>query len=106
VRGDALVSLLGGLFGTSMIITSGENIGIVRAFMGMNVEDALPRITAPTLFMGGADDKMGGPEALMRGLAAQVPGARYEPVPDAAHIANVQNAEGFNAILRAFLTAA
>lgn len=31
VRGDALVSLLGGLFGTSMIITSGENIGIVRA---------------------------------------------------------------------------
>lgn len=81
-------------------------IGIVRAFMGMNVEDALPRISAPTLFMGGADDKMGGPEALMRGLAAQVPGARYEPVPGAAHIANVQNAEGFNAILRGFLTAA
>lgn len=31
VRGDALVSLAGGLMGTSMIITSGENIGIVRA---------------------------------------------------------------------------
>jgi uracil-xanthine permease len=31
IRGDALMSLLGGLFGTSMIITSGENIGIVRA---------------------------------------------------------------------------
>ena len=31
VRGDALVSLAGGLLGTSMIITSGENIGIVRA---------------------------------------------------------------------------
>jgi uracil-xanthine permease len=31
IRGDALISLLGGLFGTSMIITSGENIGIVRA---------------------------------------------------------------------------
>ena len=31
IRGDALVSLLGGLFGTSLIITSGENIGIIRA---------------------------------------------------------------------------
>lgn len=31
IRGDALISLAGGLFGTSMIITSGENIGIVRA---------------------------------------------------------------------------
>ena len=31
VLGDALMSLLGGCFGTSLIITSGENIGIVRA---------------------------------------------------------------------------
>ena len=31
IRGDALLSLIGGLFGTSLIITSGENIGIVRA---------------------------------------------------------------------------
>ena len=31
IRGDALMSLVGGLFGTSLIITSGENVGIVRA---------------------------------------------------------------------------
>lgn len=31
IRGDALMSLLGGLFGTSLIITSSENIGIVQA---------------------------------------------------------------------------
>ena len=31
IRGDALASIVGGLFGTSLIITSGENIGIVRA---------------------------------------------------------------------------
>lgn len=31
IRGDALISLLGGLLGTSLIITSGENIGVVRA---------------------------------------------------------------------------
>ncbi len=31
IRGDALMSLIGGLFGTSLIITSGENIGVVKA---------------------------------------------------------------------------
>ncbi|MBY0136732.1 uracil-xanthine permease family protein [Paracoccus yeei] len=31
IRGDALASVLGGLFGTSLIINSGENVGIVRA---------------------------------------------------------------------------
>lgn len=31
IRGDAVMSLLGGLFGTSLIVTSGENIGVVRA---------------------------------------------------------------------------
>jgi uracil-xanthine permease len=31
IRGDALISLIGGSLGTSLIITSGENIGVVRA---------------------------------------------------------------------------
>ena len=31
IRGDALISLLGACLGTSLIITSGENIGVVRA---------------------------------------------------------------------------
>ncbi|BBU30507.1 nucleobase:cation symporter [Burkholderia sp. THE68] len=31
IRGDAAMSVLGGLFGTSLIITSSENIGIVQA---------------------------------------------------------------------------
>lgn len=31
IRGDAVMSLIGGILGTSLIITSGENIGIVRA---------------------------------------------------------------------------
>lgn len=30
IRADALVSFFGGLFGTTLIITSGENIGVVR----------------------------------------------------------------------------
>lgn len=31
IRADALASLVGGFFGTSLIVTSGENIGIIRA---------------------------------------------------------------------------
>ncbi|MDQ7777574.1 MAG: uracil-xanthine permease family protein [Paracoccus aminovorans] len=31
IRGDAVASIVGSMFGTSLIITSGENVGIVRA---------------------------------------------------------------------------
>ena len=31
IQGDAVASIVGGMFGTSLIITSGENVGIVRA---------------------------------------------------------------------------
>lgn len=31
IRGDAIASIFGAMFGTSLIITSGENVGIVRA---------------------------------------------------------------------------
>ncbi len=78
-------------------------LGCVSAFVGLDLEDELKDIRLPTLFMGGADDKSGGPESLMRGLAVLVPGATYVPVPSAAHIANVQNNDAYNAILRQFL---
>jgi 3-oxoadipate enol-lactonase len=81
-------------------------LGCVAAFVGLDLEDELHRIQSPTLFVGGAEDKSGGPEGLMRGLAARVPGASYVPVPHAAHIANVQNNDGYNDIVRAFLLAA
>ena len=79
-------------------------LGCVAAFVGLDLEDELYRIRAPTLFLGGADDKSGGPEAIMRGLADKVPGASYSPVPRAAHIANVQNEAAYNSIVRQFLT--
>lgn len=48
IRGDALTSLVGGLFGTSLIITSGENIGIVRA---TNVKSRYVTATAGVILM-------------------------------------------------------
>ena len=78
-------------------------MGVTAAFLGFDVEAELGSIKAPTLFVSGAEDKLGGPPALMEGLAAKVKGARHVSVPNAAHIANIQNPEGFNRVLTEFL---
>jgi len=84
--------------------TSNEGyLGCVGAFLGMDVEKDLGKIRVPTHYLSGADDKVGGPPALMAALAAQVPGARHASVPGAAHIANIQNPGGFNAAVVKFL---
>ena len=80
--------------------------GVVSAFIHLNVESDLGKITVPTMLMGGAEDKVGGPEDIMREIAAQIPGGTYSAVPGAAHIANLQNPSGFNDILYRFLTQA
>jgi len=80
-------------------------LGVVSAFLGLALESRIHEIRTPTLFIGGADDKLGGPAALMQGLADKVPDARYSAVPNAAHIANIQNPQGFNDILKQFLDA-
>ncbi len=78
-------------------------MGVTAAFLGLDLEDDLGSIEAPTLYVSGAEDKLGGPPALMAGLAAKVKGARHVSVPNAAHIANIQNPEGFNRVLTDFL---
>ena len=77
-------------------------MGVTAAFLGLDIQD-LGKIEAPTLYVSGAEDKLGGPPELMQGLAAQVKGARHVSVPNAAHIANIQNPEGFNRVLKEFL---
>ena len=78
-------------------------LGLVAAFLGLDLEQRIDRIRIPTLFLGGAEDRLGGPESIMRRLAARVAGARYVSVPGAAHIANLQNEAEFNRALLAFL---
>ena len=78
-------------------------LGVTAAFLGLNVEDKLSRIGIPTLYVSGAEDKLGGPPALMEGLAQRVSGAKHVSIPKAAHIANIQNPAGFNAVLEGFV---
>src|ERR1043165_4032114 len=63
-------------------------LGVTAAFLGLNLEDKLAQIKAPTLYLSGAEDKMGGRPALMAELA---------------HIANLQNPAGFNKEVGDFL---
>jgi 3-oxoadipate enol-lactonase len=69
----------------------------------MSLESQLHRIAVPTHYVSGANDKLGGPPALMQRLAARVPGARHSSIPNAAHIANIQNPGAFNLVLGEFL---
>ncbi|MEV0082457.1 alpha/beta fold hydrolase [Saccharopolyspora sp. NPDC050642] len=59
----------------------------------------LPAITAPTLVVAGAEDPVTPPEhsaAIAAGIGAN---ARLEVLPHAAHLANVEQAEAFTALL-------
>jgi 3-oxoadipate enol-lactonase len=78
-------------------------LGVTAAFLGLDIENHLQEIKAPTLYVSGANDHLGGPPALMENLSTRIKGARHVSVPDAAHIANIQNPEGFNQVLRGFL---
>jgi 3-oxoadipate enol-lactonase len=78
-------------------------LGVTAAFLNLDIEGKLPQIKAPTMYISGAEDKLGGPPELMAGLAKKVPGAQHRSVQKAAHIANIQNPAGFNSILADFL---
>ena len=55
----------------------------------MDLRDALPDITAPTLVIGGREDGAAPPEHQLA-LAQGIPGARLVVLPDAAHLAPVE----------------
>ncbi|HEX7052973.1 MAG TPA: alpha/beta fold hydrolase [Burkholderiales bacterium] len=78
-------------------------LGCVDAFLGLALEDELHRISVPTHYVSGADDRLGGPPALMERLSRRVARARHSSVPKAAHIANIQNPGGFNLVMCEFL---
>ena len=66
--------------------------------------DALPTVTVPTLVIVGADD-----EPFLRAadvMAARIPGAELVVVPDAGHLANLDQPDAFAAALLRFLDAA
>lgn len=70
------------------------------AIATMRLTEALPRVTAPTLVLAGADDPATPPDHGER-IARAVPGAQLEVVAGAAHLGTVEQPERFTeAVLR------
>ena len=76
--------------------------GCAAALMALDYRRHLGRIAVPSMFAAGANDLAAPPEA-MRDMASAVPDARFALVPDASHIANVENAAAFDTIVGEFL---
>lgn len=71
----------------------------------MDLRAGLPRITAPTLVVSGADDPASAPEHQAL-IAGAIPGARLAVVADAAHLAAVQQPQIVNRLILDHLEAA
>jgi 3-oxoadipate enol-lactonase len=72
--------------------------GCCEAIAALDLRDELPRITAPTLVIGGAQDPAIPPEH-QRAITAAVSGARLELVAEAAHIPSIQQPDTVNALI-------
>lgn len=69
-----------------------------EAIGAMDLRPDLAGIAAPTLVVSGADDPASPPEH-GRAIAGAVPGARFAAVPEAAHLANVEQPAAVNRLL-------
>ena len=67
-----------------------------------DVREELDAIEAPTLVIAGEQDPSTPPEHGEL-IASRIPGARFEVIPKAAHLANVERADEFNRLLEEHL---
>ncbi len=77
-------------------------VGSGQAIATLNATERLSGLHCPTLVIVGADD-VGTPPVMGRRIADRIPGARYESIPSASHLCNVEQAETFNRLLLDFL---
>jgi 3-oxoadipate enol-lactonase len=90
----------------SMMLASDPS-GVAAASRGMavraDVTALLASIDLPTLVIVGADDALT-PVDEMRRMAEAIPNSRFKIVPEAGHLAPLENPTVFNATLAEFLT--
>lgn len=83
-------------------IDPGSYLAATSACFGVDITRQAARVTAPTLVLwGDRDDKT--PRTLSEQIQATIPGAVLAVVPDAGHLSNVDNPDGFNRALHGFL---
>jgi pimeloyl-ACP methyl ester carboxylesterase len=102
VRGDLdeAAARLEPLFGHDLAVRAPGTMGQLRALRAYDATPRLGRLSGvPTLVLSAAHDPIA-PPRYGRALAAAIPGARYVELPDAAHGAPIQCADGVNVLLR------
>jgi pimeloyl-ACP methyl ester carboxylesterase len=67
---------------------------VLAALVAFDRRSALPEIRVPTLCLAGEHDRVAPPEVLRR-MAERIPGAEFELLPGAGHIANVEQPQAF-----------
>lgn len=80
--------------------------GLAQLTLGMAMRpdrtELLPQIHLPTLVLCGDQDTVSPPDG-MRALAAAMPAAEFHLIPDAGHLAPLEQPERVNALIREFL---
>ena len=76
--------------------------GCCHALPKINVTARLKEIKCPILVIVGADDP-GTPPAMAREIHDNAPGSKFVILPAAAHLANLEQPEGFTKALRSFI---
>jgi 3-oxoadipate enol-lactonase len=77
-------------------------VGCCHAISQLDLTDRIGAISLPTLVIVGEDDP-GTPVAASRVMHERIKGSRLEIIPSAAHLANIEQPEGFGRALTAFL---
>ena len=77
-------------------------IGCAGALKNLNYLDDLGNINRPVLYLVGAEDA-GAPPDVMKHMADNTPGSEFTIIPNAAHVANIDNREEFNVAISSFL---
>jgi 3-oxoadipate enol-lactonase len=85
--------------------TSAEGYaGCCEALAILDLLPELDSISAPTLVVAGAEDPATPPEH-GRAIAEAIPGARFALISDAAHLANIENADQVTPLIVSFIDA-
>jgi 3-oxoadipate enol-lactonase len=77
---------------------------MMRALMGFDLRDALPRLGVPTLVLAGGKDT-NAPAPMMARMAERIPGAAYACLDGVGHLAPMEQPALFNAALSDFFAA-
>jgi pimeloyl-ACP methyl ester carboxylesterase len=89
----------------TILATPARGIADALAGLGARADSnpTLREISVPTLIVCGAEDVLT-PPADSEAMQRAIPGSRLEIIPKAGHLANLENPEACNAVLRAFLS--